>query len=113
MYVVEFHPPDEPTRAIEKFCVNLQEGRIVDKSPTFVAVNITTDRLDEIYPDNVVLTPEESHTATGAKVLCNQIHTLFKTQIKRAAYRLSETKMQEINDKLLIGVGIVKLEDLI
>lgn len=112
VYVVQFYPPDDPTKIVEKFCVCLQEGKIVDNSPTFVGVNITTERLDKVYPDNVFLSAEESNTPSGAKVICNQIHTYPKTSIKKAVYCLSETKMQEINEKLMLGVGIIKIEDL-
>ena len=110
VYRVEFHPPDNPSETREKYCVNLQEGSIVDNSPTFVGVNITTKRLESSYDTDVFLSPEESNTPNGAKVMCNQIHTYFKTQIKAAPYSLSQIRIEELNEKLLLGVGIIKSE---
>ncbi len=110
VYSVEFHPPDNPSETREKYCVNLQEGSIVDNSPTFVGVNITTKRLESSYDTDVFLSPEESNTPNGAKVMCNQIHTYFKTQIKAAPYSLSQIRIEELNEKLLLGVGIIKSE---
>ncbi len=112
VYVVRFNPPDDPARTIKKYCVNLQKGSIVDNSPTFVAVNITTRNLERIYDCDVFLSPEESGTSDGAKVICSQIYTHIKAQIQAAPYRLSQARMEELDKKLLLGVGIIKTEDL-
>ncbi len=113
VYIVRFNPPDNPAMTIEKYCVNLQEGSIVDNSSTFVAVNITTRNLERVYDDwNIFLSPEESGTPDGAKVICSQIYTHIKAQIKAAPYRLSQARMEELDKKLLLGVGIIKAEDL-
>lgn len=112
VYIIEFHPPDNPSETTTKYCVNLQEGSIVDNSPTFVGVNITTKRLKSIYATDMLLSSEESDTPGGAKVMCNQIHTYFKTQIKAAPYSLSQIRIEELNEKLSLGVGIIKIGDL-
>ncbi len=111
VYIVRFNPPDNPAMTIKKYCVNLQEGSIVNNSPTFVAVNITTKDLESDYAWDVFLSPEESGTPSGAKVICSQIHTHLKAQIIKAApYSLSQIRMEELNKKLLLGVGIIKSE---
>ncbi len=112
VYVVRFNPPDDPARTIKKYCVNLQEGNIVDSSPTFVAVNITTRNLERVYDWDVFLSPEESATPNGAKVICSQIYTHIKAQIEAAPYSLSQARMEELDKKLLLEVGIIKTEDL-
>lgn len=112
VYIVQFNPPDNPDMTIEKYCVNLQEGSIVDNSPTFVAVNITTKNLERVYDWDVFLSSEECGRPGGAKVMCNQIHTYLKTEIKAAPYSLSQIRIEELNEKLSLGVGIIKTEDL-
>ena len=80
-----------------------------------VCVIITTFQSAEpgkLYPTDVILTPEESGTKFGAKVLCNQIHTIDKPMIIDFKYRLSPATMREIDERLLLGVGIIKIEDL-
>ena len=115
VYLIQFPLPDQPGKTITKYAVNLQEWRIIAQSPTMVCVMITTfksaDR-GKLYPTDVVLSPAESGTKYGAKVICNQIHTVTKTMIVDFKYRLSPETMREIDERLLLGVGIVKIEDL-
>lgn len=80
-----------------------------------VCVMITTFKSADrgrLYPTDVVLNPEESGTRYGAKVICNQIHTVAKSMIIDFKYHLSPVTMREIDERLLFGVGIVKIEDL-
>lgn len=115
VYLIQFPLPDQPGETITKYAVNLQEGRIIAKSPTMVCVMITTFKSADrgrLYPTDVVLSPEESATRYGAKVICNQIHTVAKSMIIDFKYRLSPEMMREIDERLLLGVGIIKIEDL-
>jgi mRNA-degrading endonuclease toxin of MazEF toxin-antitoxin module len=115
VYLIKFPVPDQPGKTITKYAVNLQEGKIIAKAPTMVCVMITTFKSSDkgrLYPTDVVLTPEESRTKYGAKVICNQIHTVAKSMIIDFKYRLSPETMCEIDERLLLGVGIVKIEDL-
>ncbi len=110
VFVIQFTPPNDPTKPIEKLVVCLQEGKIVESSDDFVAVLTTTRKLDSIYPWDVFVSPEESHSVEGIKVQCNKIHTLSKSCIKEHAYDLSDSTMKEIDRKLLLGIGIAKFE---
>lgn len=115
VYLIQFPLPDQPGKTITKYAVNLQEGRIIAKSPTMVCVMITTFKTADpgrLYPTDVVLSPQESGTRYGAKVICNQIHTVAKSMIIDFGYRLSAETMREIDESLLLGVGIIKIEDL-
>ena len=115
VYLIQFPLPDQPGETITKYAVNLQEGKIIAKSPTMVCVMITTFKSADrgrLYPTDVVLSPEESGTRYGAKVICNQIHTVVKSIIIDFKYRLSPATMREIDERLLLGVGIIKIEDL-
>ena len=77
-----------------------------------VVVNLSTQRLDKIYATDVLLSPEESHTEKGAKVICNQIHTISKKFIIEYKYSLTKETMDVIDERLALGIGFVKLEDL-
>ena len=116
VYVVDFPLPDALGKTITKFMVNLQEGSIIDYTSTMVGQIITTLKSPDplkLYPTDVLLSPEESKTKYGAKVLCNQIHTIDKRQILDIKYRLSLPTMREIDKKLLLGIGLIKIEDFI
>lgn len=112
VFRVKFHPPDEPSAMIEKYVVNLQEGKIVENSPTFVGFILTTQRLQHIYPTDVLVTKEECGYSEGAKILCNQPHTIPKNDIISFEYKLSDVTMEAVGEKSLLGVGIVKIEEL-
>lgn len=116
VYRIRFPLPDQPGKAIEKFAVNLQEGAIVDRAPSFVCVLTTTLKgptLTRLYPTDVLLTPRESQTKYGAKVICNQIHTVHKSRILDHKYALSAETMHKIDGRLLMGIGLIKWEDVV
>ena len=114
VYLVNFPLPDARGQTIQKFMINLQEGRIIDHSPTMVGIIITTLKSSarpELFSTDVLLSPQETKTQYGAKALCNQIHTIDKLQIIDFKYRLSPATMLEINKRLLIGIGLIKVDD--
>ena len=116
VYLVEYPLPDTLGHTITKYMVNLQEGSIIDYCPTMVGLIITTLKSPDppkLYPTDVLLTPVESKTKYGAKVLCNQIHTIDKKQILDLKYHLSLPTMREIDKKLLLVIGFIKIEDFI
>ncbi|HZK56579.1 MAG TPA: type II toxin-antitoxin system PemK/MazF family toxin [Desulfosporosinus sp.] len=112
VYRFRFPKTDNPSSSIIKYSVVLQEGRIVDNSPTVVCVNITTKKLSTLYPSDVLIDPNECQNTEGAKVICNQIHTISKERILDYQYSLSSSTMLDINDALMLGIGIVKIEDM-
>ena len=113
VYKVRFIPPGEPTRTLEKYFVCLQEGKLFERATEFVGVRITSlkkhDRRKR-YPTHVFLTPQESHTPFGAKVICEWIHTIPKDSVIKYAYMLTEATMREIEDRLLIALGMERYE---
>lgn len=108
---IRFHPPDDSGHPIEKFCICLQEGKIVQNTNAFVGIILTTRYLDRLHKTDVFITPEESHSEKGVKAICSQIHTIPKDRVIDYAYSLSTGTMGEIDQKLLFGIGIVRLED--
>ena len=116
VYVIRFPLPDQPNKAIEKFAVNLQEGVIVDRDPSFVCVLITTLKgptPTRLYPADVLLTLKESQTQYGGKVVCSQIHTVHKSHILAHKYTLSSETMHKIDGRLLMGIGLIKWEEVV
>lgn len=112
VFRVKFHPPGKATETIPKYIVNLQEGKIVAKRPNFVGVVLTTQRVERLYPWDVFVSEEECGHPGGVRVMCDHIHTIPKDDILDLAYKLSDVTMEEIDQKLLLGVGIVKVEEL-
>jgi mRNA-degrading endonuclease toxin of MazEF toxin-antitoxin module len=115
VYLIRFPLPDQPGRTIHKFAVCLQEGRIVENSPTFTCVLINTfksQRFPSLSLTDVYLLPEECGVPFGARVICDQIHTVHKSMVIEYRYRLSEGTMREIDQRLLLGIGLVKIEEL-
>lgn len=114
VYKVRFTPPNEPSRVLEKYFVCLQEGRLFQPATEFVGVRITTLRERERrrkYPTHVFLTPEESQTQFGAKVICEWIHTIAKDNVIDYAYSLTEATMRDIDDRLIIALCMEKYEE--
>ena len=112
VYLIRFSLPDNPSVVINKYALNLQEGMIVDSSPTFVCVNLTLERLDRMYPWDVYVSPDECGVPSGAKVIGSQIHTIDKGNIIRHAYTLSEATMAAVDQAIMLGTGLAKYEDL-
>lgn len=113
VYIVQFTPPGDPTVILHKYFVCLQEGRLFERADDFVAVRITSLRQDDTrktYPTHVFLTPEESETEFGAKVICEWIHTIPKASVTDYAYTLTESTMREIEERLLIALGLERFE---
>jgi mRNA-degrading endonuclease toxin of MazEF toxin-antitoxin module len=114
VYRVRFTPPGQPTGALEKYFVCLQEGRLFHRADDFVGVRITSLRENEArkpYPTDVYLTPQESHTQFGANVVCAWIHTIPKKDVIEYAYQLTNATMQEIDERLLIALVMVSYEE--
>jgi mRNA-degrading endonuclease toxin of MazEF toxin-antitoxin module len=115
VYRFEFRPPSEPNRVLEKYVVCLQEGKLFEQAEDFVGVLITSLKEHERrkkYPTDVFLTPEESHTEFGAKVICAWIHTIPKSSVTDYAYSLTEATMREIEDRLIIALCMERYEEI-
>ena len=112
VYTAHFNPPDKPQKTISKYVVILQEGMIVEHSSTVVCVNMTTKHLDDVYPWDVFVDPQESCTTDGAKIICSQLHSIPKDNLRSYKYSLKPETMQEVDRGILLGTGIFKYEDI-
>jgi len=82
------------------------------RAKTFLAIFYNEPGDAKRFPQRLIVTKRKGNLPRGAKVMRNQIHTYFKTQIKAAPYSLSQIRIEELNEELLLGVGIIKTEDL-
>ncbi len=110
VYLVNFRPQDHNAR-FRKFILCLQEGEMVRNTNWFVGIALTTRRLEKHHPADVRISKEENATNRDAKAICSQIHTIPKRNIIELKYVLSQSTMDEIDQKLLFGIGLVPLEN--
>lgn len=71
-----------------------------------VTVIPVTSKTEKIYPFEVLLDSQETHLAYDSKAKTNQIRTVDKKRLIRLLTQLSEEKMTQIEQALLIHVGI-------
>jgi len=55
---------------------------------------------------NVFVSPEESQSEFGIKIICNEIYSVEKNNILREAYKLPHEKIKEMDRKLLVALGL-------
>ncbi|MBQ6935624.1 MAG: type II toxin-antitoxin system PemK/MazF family toxin [Clostridia bacterium] len=67
---------------------------------------ITSSRKKKSIPTHLELKAEECNLKTDSTVLFEQIITIQKSQLREKISSLSDEIMQEVNDKLMISLGI-------
>lgn len=65
-----------------------------------------TSSTDKIYPFEVLLTENEGGLRNESKVKANQIRTIDKLRIERKIGSLNDTKLKEVEEAILIHLGI-------
>jgi mRNA interferase MazF len=65
-----------------------------------------TSQTEKIYPYEVVLKAGEAGMKSDSKVKANQIRTIDKSRLKERIGKLRDAKMQEIENAILIHLGI-------
>ena len=76
-------------------------------SPTVIAAAITSKLTKAKLPTHIELNSSEYGLEKDSVVLLEQIRTLDKTRLKEKVSTLSEIKMQEVNQAMLISLGVV------
>jgi len=107
--------PDKPQEApMRKHCVILQDerDRLFRNSPTVVVAVITTNHVERLFPTDVYLPPEECQNGGGAKIILNQFHTIPKSSLIRYRYSLFRGTIPEVDRKILVGIGIIRSEEM-
>jgi hypothetical protein len=119
VYKILFEP-DDPLRQgqglIPKYALCLQEGAITNNKQ-FTGVLLTTckdNNEPRLFKWNVYVSPNESGTKFGAIINCSKIYTFTFADImeRDTAYRLLSETMDKVDERIMFGVGLLKLEDL-
>lgn len=107
VYLVDFPPPDN-SEPIRKYALCVQAPALLhDKRERFLGALLTTKNLDKRYAWDVLLSPEESHSAAGVRVVLSELHTIMKEWVIEHAYDLRPETMKEVDKALLVSLGIV------
>jgi len=92
----------------KKFVVILQEGTIFEKYDSVAVLLITSDEDSKEYETNVTIEPGTTKLTKESYVVCAQPYTLLKKVFEApevwCAGKLSNEKLDEIDDKLYIGL---------
>ncbi|MDR2572205.1 MAG: type II toxin-antitoxin system PemK/MazF family toxin [Oscillospiraceae bacterium] len=92
----------------KKFVVILQEGAIFEKYDSVAVLLITSDEDCKDYETNVTIEAGTTKLTKESYVVCAQPYTLlkrlFETQDAWCAGQLSPEKLDEIDDKLYLGL---------
>jgi len=85
--------------------VVISNDRSNEYSNTITVLPITS-KVHDIYPFEVFLSKEEYQLTTDSKIKCNQIRTLDKSRLIRTICHLSPSTMKEVEQALLIHLGM-------
>lgn len=116
VYRINF-PSDDPKRntIIEKLCLCLQQGSIINHRPSILGALTTTCKNNDkprTYPWNVYVSPAESHTDYGVLIDLSQLYTIAKSEVLEYVYALDPSTMDKVNQALQFGTGVLNVEDL-
>ena len=78
-------------------------------SPITIIAPITSQKLDKIYPIEVLLTPENSGIEKKSKVLLNQVRAVDKRRLVRKVGFIDDKTMAHVDDALKISLGLERI----
>lgn len=73
-----------------------------------VSIVPITSTTVKIYPFEVFLPKDEGNLTNDSKAKCNQIRTIDKQRIEKKFGKISRSKLAEVEDAILIHLGIDK-----
>ena len=96
---------DKKWKPRKKFVVIVEKFPEI-ASPTVAVLTLTTQKLDQRYPSDVFVSPEECNSERGAKILSNQPSTIPKDQLIKFRYSLSEKTIHRMNSAIVNVLGL-------
>jgi len=109
VYEFRIRYEDKPLTEVTKCGVCLQDD-LLSKDwdcVTFARTHSFKDNTQpKLYQWDVWVDPTSSHSKFGIKVICKEIYTIKKMKVDKLLYELPETKVREINGKLLWSIGM-------
>lgn len=88
-------------------CVIVSNNIANEKSPLITVIPLTSQKLDKIYPHEVLI--EGNSKIKNAKVKVNQIRSFDKRRIGNFMTHISEATMKKVDKALALHLGL-KLE---
>lgn len=75
-------------------------------SPITIIAPVTSQKLDVIFPFEVLIRHQESGLEKDSKVLLNQIRAIDKKRLIKRVGRVNELSLEMIDDALKVSLGI-------
>ena len=106
-FLVRFE--DDPTKEVKKLGVCLQDDAICKGWDTVMFAR-THSFKDAKYPTmcewDVFVSPSDSRSTYGIKIICNQLYPIKKSKVLRILYQLQPVKVVEMDRRLWWAVGL-------
>jgi mRNA interferase MazF len=78
-------------------------------SPITIVAPITSQKLEKIYPFEVLLTMKNSGLEKGSKALLNQIRAVDKKRLLRRLGKVDTETVFKIDEAIKISLGLLKV----
>jgi len=72
-----------------------------------VTVIPVTSRVDKIYPFEALLSSSESGLVKDSKAKCSQVRSIDKKRLIKRVGRVSDRKLKDVEEALLVHLGIM------
>lgn len=86
----------------------ISNDRNNEYSATITLIPITTS-IDKIYPFEVFISKADSGLQLDSKIKCNQVRTVDKLRLVKFIGEISQERLFEVEEALLVHLGISKL----
>ncbi len=106
IWVVNFDPTVGREIRKTRPAVIIQNNLGNKYSDITIVAPLTSQRIEKIYPVEVLLTFENADVETDSKVLLNQIRAIDKTRLIKKIGTINLAAMEQINEALKISLGI-------
>ncbi|MGA9363206.1 MAG: hypothetical protein WBW16_02445 [Bacteroidota bacterium] len=106
-FLIRFEPDYQNER--KKFGVCLQDDKIAKDwdAIMFARTHSYKDaKLPVHYEWDVYVSPQDSNSEFGVKIVCNELLRIKKSKVCRMVYELPRRKVEEMNAKLWWALGM-------
>ena len=83
-------------------------GNIGNRYSSTVTVIPITSQTQKIYPFEMLIAPDDAPVKSTSKAKANQIRTIDKTRLREKLGRLSQPKVRELDQAILIHLDITR-----
>jgi len=112
VYMAQFaafpHEKESPGKERPVIIVQNDEDNENQTYPLVIVVPVSTQKVDRIYKQDVLLPKGIGGLSDDSKALVGIVRTIQKTDLVRRLGRLTKAKLEEINLKLLRQMGFLE-----